>query len=144
MSNAQVNCNLRSVPTEMCELAQLQLLNLSRNPLQHDGYSRIIEAPLHKVVGCMWPAVPWLVDKAVLPRGIILCFLQLASDIQAAGPAVQNTPKSLAACHPAQVRRLSAFHVASCSPAEGVHLPQNKDPACSTARNSDCSCQHQG
>ena len=50
-SHVQVNCGLWEVPAEMCELAQLQLLNLSQiGWLRRDGYRDLAQAPLHKVL----------------------------------------------------------------------------------------------
>ena len=47
----QVDCNIYGIPVEMCELSQLQMLNLSENFALHEkGCSRLAKAPLHKVV----------------------------------------------------------------------------------------------
>ena len=49
-THAQVECDMRVVPTALCELSRLQLLNLSQNQqLQNDGYSQLTQAPLHKM-----------------------------------------------------------------------------------------------
>jgi hypothetical protein len=39
-NHAQVHCNLRSVPTEMCELAQLQLTQPGTEPTTHNCLQR--------------------------------------------------------------------------------------------------------
>jgi hypothetical protein len=45
-------CDVRDIPVDMCELSQLQMLNLSYNwVLLENGCSKLAQAPLWKVLG---------------------------------------------------------------------------------------------
>jgi hypothetical protein len=64
---AQVDCNVSTLPAEVCELSKLQLLNLSQNaPLHQPEVGKLAEAPLHKVLHMLLPA------PVVLAHGHVL------------------------------------------------------------------------